>query len=178
MKLDRRRFLGSSVGVAAAAGVTAKWVWPKHIVSYRRPRSAVAVLNAAEYSERIEALLLDGLRLFRLQVPGRSILLKPNLVEDLPGPVNTNSTIIGAAARCFLRLGAARVVVGEGPGHQRDTELVVQAANLKPHLADRRIDFVDLNRDELARVKLKADYSGLGELWLPRTVLDSDFIVS
>ena len=121
---------------------------------------------------------MDGLRLFRLNVAGRRVLLKPNLVEDLPGPVNTNADIIGAAARCFLRLGAARVVVGEGPGHQRDTELVVQAANLKPHLADRRIDFVDLNRDELARVKLKASYSGLGELWLPRTVLDSDFIVS
>src|SRR5277367_951540 len=178
MKLDRRRFLGSSVGVAAAAGVTAEWVWPKHTVSYRRPRSAAAVLNAAEYSERIEALLLDGLRLFQLQVFGKSVLLKPNLVEDLPGPVNTNADIIGAAARCFLRLGAARVVVGEGPGHQRDTELVVQAANLKPHLADRRIDFVDLNRDEIARVKLNANYSTLGELWLPRSVLDSDFIVS
>jgi hypothetical protein len=67
MKLDRRRFLGSSVGVAATAGVTAEWVWPKHTVSYRRARSAVAVLNAAEYSERIEALLLNGLRLFRLR---------------------------------------------------------------------------------------------------------------
>ena len=129
MKLDRRRFVGSSVGVAAAAGVTAEWVWPKHTVSYRRPRSAVAVLNAAEYSERIEALLLDGLRLFRLQVLGRSILLKPNLVEDLPGSVNTNSTLIGAAARCFLRLGAARVVIGEGPGHQRDTERGVREPN-------------------------------------------------
>jgi len=92
MKLDRRRFLGSSVGVAAAAGVTAEWVWPKYSVSHRRRRSAVAVLNAGEYSEKIEALLLDGLRLFRLQVLGRSILLKPNLVEDLPGSVNTNST--------------------------------------------------------------------------------------
>ena len=100
-----------------------------------------------EYSQKIEALLLDGLQLFRLQVLGRSILLKPNLVEDLPGPVNTNSTLIGAAARCFLRLGAARVVIGEGPGHQRDTELVVQAAGLKPHLAERQIEFVDLNRD-------------------------------
>jgi uncharacterized protein (DUF362 family) len=69
-------------------------------------------------------------------------------------------------------------VIGEGPGHQRDTELVVQAANLKPHLADRQIQFVDLNRDELVRVKLKANYSGLGGLWLPRTVLDSDFVVS
>ena len=64
MKLDRRRFLGSSVGVAATVGMTAEWAWPKHSVSYRRPRSAVAVLNADEYSEKIEALLLDGLRLF------------------------------------------------------------------------------------------------------------------
>ncbi len=167
MKLDRRRFLGSSVGVAATAGVTAEWVWPKRTVSYRRPRSAVAVLNAAEYSVRIEALLLDGLRLFRLPVLGRSILLKPNLVEDLPGPVNTNSALIGAAARCFLRLGAVRVVIGEGPGHQRDTELVVQAAGLKPHLAERQIEFVDLNRDELRKVKLKANYSGLASISTP-----------
>jgi uncharacterized protein (DUF362 family) len=178
MNIDRRRFVGSMAGVAAPTGMAADWFWPKHSVSYQRPLSFVAILNATEYSEKVEALLMDGLRLFRLNVAGRRVLLKPNLVEDLPGPVNTDSNIIGAAARCFLRLGAARVVVGEGPGHQRDTELVVQAANLKPHLADRRIDFVDLNRDELARVKLKADYSGLGELWLPRSVLDSDFIVS
>src|SRR6202011_1089557 len=59
MKLDRRRFLGSSVGVAVAAGVTTEWVWPKHIVSFLRPGSSVAVLNAAEYSESIEALLMD-----------------------------------------------------------------------------------------------------------------------
>jgi predicted DNA-binding transcriptional regulator AlpA len=71
---------------------------------------------------------------------------------------------IGAAARCFLRLGALRVVIGEGPGHQRDTELVVQAAGLKPHLAERQIEFVDLNRDELRKVKLKANYGGLGDL--------------
>ena len=178
MNVDRRRFIGSAAGMAATAGVAADWLWPKHSVSYRRPRSFVAILNAAEYSEKIETLLMDGLRLFRLNLLDKTVLLKPNMVEDLPGPVNTNANIIGAAARCFLRLGAARVVIGEGPGHQRDTELVVQAADLKPHLADRRIEFVDLNRDELVRVKLKANYSGLGELWLPRSVLDSDFVVS
>jgi uncharacterized protein (DUF362 family) len=178
VNIDRRRFVGSAAGMAATTGVAADWFWPKHSVSYRKPRSFVAILNAADYSENVEALLMDGLRLFRLNVAGRRVLLKPNLVEDLQGPVNTNANIIGAAARCFLRLGAARVVIGEGPGHQRDTELVVQAANLKPHLADRQIQFVDLNRDELVRVKLKANYSGLGGLWLPRTVLDSDFVVS
>jgi len=178
MSIDRRRFVGSAAGMAATTGVAADWFWPKHSVSYRRPRSFVAILNATDYSENVEALLMDGLRLFSLNVAGRRVLLKPNLVEDLPGPVNTNANIIGAAARCFLRLGAARIDIGEGPGHQRDTELVVQAAGLKPHLADRQIQFVDLNRDEIARVKLKADFSGLGELWLPRTVLDSDFVVS
>jgi hypothetical protein len=40
----------------------------------------------------------------------------------------------------------------------------VQAAGLKPHLAERQIEFVDLNRDELRKVKLKANYGGLGDL--------------
>jgi uncharacterized protein (DUF362 family) len=99
-------------------------------------------------------------------------------VEDLPGPVNTSPVLIGAAARCFLLRGARRVVIGEGPGHQRDTDLVVDAAGLRPILKEKRIEFVDLNRDEVCRVKLKASYSGLGELRLPREVLASDFVVS
>lgn len=156
----------------------ADWLWPKHSVSYKKPSSFVAILNAAEYSQSLEVALMDGLRLFHLNVVGKTVLLKPNLVEDLPGPVNTNAALIGASARCLLRLGAARVTIGEGPGHQRDTELVVHAAGLEPHLKERRTEFVDLNRDELLKVKLRANYSGLHELWLPRTVLASDFIVS
>src|SRR5438552_5849272 len=178
MNSDRRRFVGCAAGTVTTTTLAAEWVWPKHSVSYLRPRSFVAVLESDGYSEKIENLLLDGLRLFRLNVANKSVLLKPNLVEDLPAPVNTNAALVGAAARCFLRLGAARVVIGEGPGHQRDTELVVLAAGLKPHLGERRIEFVDLNRDELRKVHLKASYSGLGTLWLPGTVLSSDFIVS
>ncbi|HLJ13962.1 MAG TPA: DUF362 domain-containing protein [Bryobacteraceae bacterium] len=178
MKLDRRRFVRCAAGTVTTTALAAEWVWPKHSISYRKPRSFVAVLEANEYSENIEELLFDGLRLFHLNVSNKSVLLKPNLVEDLPGPVNTNSVLVGAAARCFLRLGAGRVVIGEGPGHQRDTDLVVEAAGLKPHLNERQIQFVDLNRDELMKVNLTASYSGLRALWLPRTVLASDFAVS
>ena len=178
MNVDRRRFVGAAAGMAMTTGAVADGFWPKHSVSYRRSRSFVAILNIDEYSAKIDTLLMDGLRLFRLNIPGKTVLLKPNLVEDLPGPVNTNAYLVGAAARCFLRLGATRIVIGEGPGHQRDTELVMQAANLKPHLVERQIQFVDFNRDELVRVKLKANYSGLDALWLPRTVVDSDFVVS
>lgn len=178
MKLDRRRFVGCAAGTVTTTALASEWVWPKHSISYRKPRSFVAVLEADEYSENIEELLFDGLRLFHLNVSNKSVLLKPNLVEDLPGPVNTNSVLVGAAARCFLRLGASGVVIGEGPGHQRDTELVVEATDLRQHLNKRKIQFVDLNRDELKKVKLKASYSGLGALWLPRTVLASDLVVS
>jgi uncharacterized protein (DUF362 family) len=136
-------------------------------------------LNADTYSDALETPLFAALTEFGLNVRGRSVLLKPNLVELLPGvPVNTNPALIGAAATCFLRLGAGRVVVGEGPGHERDTDMVVSEIGLEQKLRDRAISFVDLNRDEVVKVKTKAGYSRLGSLWLPKTVLGSDFVVS
>jgi uncharacterized protein (DUF362 family) len=178
MSINRRRALGAAVAAAATVGIEARSLWPQHSVDYRPAQSRVAVLNAEAYSEGLEETVLGGLNLFRIDVRGMCVLLKPNLVEDLPEPVNTNPLLIGAAARCFLRLGARRVVIGEGPGHQRDTELVVDASGLRPVLNEKRTEFVDLNRDEVRRVRLKASYSGLGELWLPREVLASDFVVS
>jgi uncharacterized protein (DUF362 family) len=178
MTIGRRRFLSVGAGLAVSTTITAPFLVPKHYVSYRRALSRVAVLEAKEYSDDLEQLLFDGLTLFRLQIRGKSVLLKPNLVENLPGPVNTNAVLVGGAARAFLRLGAAQVTIGEGSGHQRDTELIVNSAGLEEQIRERRTGFVDLNRDEVVNVMLKANYSGLGSLWLPCTVLKSDFIVS
>ena len=85
---------------------------------------------------------------------------------------------MGAAADAFLRLGASSVVVGEGPGHQRDTYLVLIESGLDAQLRSQHIRFVDLNRDELAKVPTGANFTGLDHLWLPQTVLASDFVVS
>lgn len=178
MSINRRRIMGAAVGAAAILGSETWTLRPRFAVDLRKARSRVAVLNAEAYSDELEKTLLAGLRLFPIDVRGKCVLLKPNLVEDLPEPVNTNPVLIGAAARCFLQLGARRVVVGEGPGHQRDTELVVASTGLKPILRERRIEFVDLNRAELRKIKLRARYSGLCELWLPSEVLASDFVVS
>ncbi len=147
---------------------------------HRQPaRSRIAILPASEYSEKLLDLLWDGLKLFKLNVTGKCVLLKPNLVDHIPGvPINTHPLLIVAAAECFRRLGAKRVIVAEGPGHQRDTDLVLRATGLALQLKERRIPIVDLNRDEVAKVRLRADYSRLKNLSLPRTVLDADFIVS
>ena len=117
--------------------------------------------------------------MFNPHVSGRSVLLKPNLVDYIPGAeINTHPLVITAAADCFRRLGARQVTVAEGPGHQRDTELVLRATGLEQQLREQRLSFVDLNRDEVVATRLRACYSGLKRLWLPRTVLGADFIVS
>jgi uncharacterized protein (DUF362 family) len=176
---DRRRFLGS----VAAATATGAAYWnlfaPRYGRSYRKAHSKVAILGASQYSDQLEPLLMHALQLFDLPLKNRAVLLKPNLVENLPGaPVNTHPTLVGAAATCFLRLGVRQVVVAEGPGHERDTELILSETDFAQELRGRGIEFVDLNRDELAEVTLRANYSGLRRLWLPTTVLKSDFIVS
>ena len=75
-------------------------------------------------------------------------------------------------------MGAKSVVVAEGPGHQRDTQLVLSQTGYEQSLRDEQIRFVDLNRDELIRTPLRASYTGMRDLWLPRTVLEADFLVS
>ena len=90
--------------------------------------------------------------LFKFDLRGKSVLLKPNLVEYIAGvEVNTNPVLVGAAAEAFLRLGAKRAIVAEGPGHQRDTYLVLVESGLDAQPRSQAIDFVDLNRDELVQ---------------------------
>jgi uncharacterized protein (DUF362 family) len=176
--MNRRDWL---FGSAAATGwaLTLKFQQQKYSQDLRPKRSRVAIPNADRYSDKLDELVYQELRLFNLDVRGKSVLLKPNIVEYIPGrPVNTDTQLIGAAAEAFLRCDAASVTVAEGPGHHRDTELLVHATGLADQLLHRKISFVDLNRDELVKTKLKANYSGLGHLWLQRTVLASDFIVS
>src|SRR5260370_23793628 len=119
------------------------------------------------------------LDLFHSDIRGKSVLRKPNLVDYIPGNhVNTHPLLVCAAAEGFRRLGAKTVLVGEGPGHQRDTELVLIESGFADQLHQQRISFVDLNRDELVERSLLASYTGMKSLWLPRAVLASDFVVS
>ena len=180
MNLDRRRLVISAAGLAVAGMTTARLLPEEMLLRDRRPRrSRVAIISAEEYSERLDDLLLSALREFHFNLRGKSVLLKPNYVEYIAGvEVNTNPLLVGAAAEAFLKLGAKSVVVGEGPGHQRDTYLLLTESGLAAQLRSQQISFVDLNRDELFKVPMRASYTGVEHLWLPRTVLESDFVVS
>ncbi|HEX3107112.1 MAG TPA: DUF362 domain-containing protein [Terriglobales bacterium] len=179
MTLNRREILLGTAALTAGMSVSAPFFIPRYREVRRPSRSRVAILNAEQYSQNIEAVLMQGLRLFKLDLRGKSVVLKPNLVDYIPGnAINTHPLLVAAASECFRKLGAKQVVVAEGPGHQRDTELVISESGYTPMLRECGIRFVDLNRDELIKVRLRADYSGLKQLWLPRTVVFADFFVS
>lgn len=179
MTTNRRTFIAGCAGLAAAAACLASRCRSRCVRAAKPARSRVAVLHCDRYDARLSSLLFHALRLFSLAVPGKTVALKPNLVEHLPGrEINTHPALVAAAADCFLRLGAARVVVAEGPGHHRDTELLLAESGLEKQLRALNIRFVDLNRDDLVKTTLQASYSGLRSLWLPKTVVSADIVVS
>ena len=177
--MTRRSLLAGSVGLVAGAATAAPFFLPKYNRVRRPARSRVAIVRADEYSERLEWTLMSALRLFDLNIGGKSVLLKPNIVDFVSGvDINSHPVLVTAAAECFRRLGALSVTVAEGPGHQRDTQLVLFESRFQDDLTKQHIPFIDLNRDELAKIKLCANYTALGHLFLPRTVLSHDFVVS
>ena len=179
MSVTRRDFLIGSGALAAGTAVTAPFLLPKYHSDRRRKRSRVAILHADQYSQDLDQLITAGLRLFPINMTGKTVLLKPNLVDYIPGDaINTHPLLVLATAESFRRLGAKSVLVAEGPGHQRDTQLVLSQSGYQQSLREENVRFVDLNRDQLVRTPLRASYTGIKDIWLPRTVLEADFLVS
>ena len=179
MSLTRRELLIGSAALAAGTAATAPFLLPKYHTDRRQKRSRVAILHVEQYSQQLDQIIAAGLRLFPIDVRGKTVVLKPNLVDYIPGnAINTHPLLVLASAESFRRLGAKSVLVAEGPGHQRDTHLVLSQSGHEQCLKGEKIRFVDLNRDELIRTPLRAGYTGMKALWLPRTVLAADFLVS
>ncbi len=146
---------------------------------FSRPASRVAIRRVGDYQADLGAILTETLREFDPPVRGKTVLLKPNLVGiDLRGYVNTNPAVIAAAREAFLRLGAERVLIGDGPATDRDTFSVLESIRLREFVGPLDGVFVDLNLDDVERVELQTRASKLRELYLPKTVTGVDYVVS
>src|SRR5271167_940087 len=97
--------------------------------------------------------------------------VQEHLIESQLSTARINVWRQASAAECFRRLDAALVVVAKGPGHQRDTQLVISETGLEGQLKALELRFIDLNRDELVKARLCATYTSLTRLWLPRTLI-------
>src|SRR3984885_11895391 len=123
---------------------TASTLPPAHL----RPVSRVAIRRVKSYQDELVAPIVETLREYDLPIRGKTILLKPNFVgPDPQNRINTHPAVVAAARESFLQLGAERVLLGDGPALDRDTEGIVETMHLREYIGALRECLVDLNLD-------------------------------
>ncbi len=140
------------------------------------PKSPVAIVKSSKYSAELAQRIIEGVRECGLDVKGKRVLLKPNLVEfDSSTVINTDVSVVAAAFEAFSSLGAAELRIGEGPGHRRDAISIAEQAGYRGLLTKFDQHFIDLNRDDVSPVDGFADES---RFYFPNSALQADLIVS
>ena len=169
----RRELLTASVAGGILAGCTRKG--PQRTVP---GETLVSISRHPGYTQHLYDDLRRVLAEYRLHVAGKRVLLKPNLVEFEPArPIHTHPLVVHAALEAFRAMGA-QVLIGEGPGHRRDTLDLAEAAgyfNVIPRFEE---IFVDLNLDPPIEVPLRHAYSRLDAIYLAQTARSCDLLVS
>ena len=153
---------------------------PSLIPSFSRPPSRVAIRNSLTYQSDLAAVLHETIREFNLPVQGKTVLLKPNFVGLDPLKERRIRTRPSSArpARRFCVWALPPYWIGEGPALERDTQAVIESILLREFLGPLARIFVDLNMDDVERVVLRTHASRLKQLYLPKTALGVDFLVS
>ena len=166
----RREWLAASAGTALLTGC-----------GQERPivPSIVSIVRAPAYDQRLYETVRRMLEEHRLEVRGRNVVLKPNLVEFEPeSSINTHPLLVHAAFEAFRGMGAASVRIAEGPGHRRNALDLADAAGYFQTVPRFEDVFVDLNLDDVTRVRPARQLSHTGALYLPNTALGADLLVS
>jgi uncharacterized protein (DUF362 family) len=178
--LTRRDML--LAGAAGLAIGTALLFVPRRY--FRMPQQAQAFVGQVDhYQADIAGSIRRGIRELGIatdELKGKRILLKPNLVETASGAphINTHPLVLRGAIEAFLRLGAASVMVAEGPGHRRDTLAVYEESGLADVLTEDRIQFHDLNYITGYELPNAGRQSSMRTLTFPALFKEVDWIVS
>ena len=166
--ITRRRWVAGTAEAAIAAGCSRPRKW-----------APVSIYRSRSYSDDHHALILRIITDHRLDLRGKRVVLKPNLVEfDEHSVINTNPKLVYAAFETFREAGAVDVRIAEGPGHRRVTLDMADSAGYFSAVPRFESVFTDLNLDEITRVRLRSPKSKLDSLFLPNTVLSCDLVVS
>jgi uncharacterized protein (DUF362 family) len=162
--------------VASAAAVIGSGCRPRRVaVSEAR----VSILQAPAYDARVYGTIRRVIQEHKLDLRGKRVVLKPNLVEfDAGTVVNTNPVVVHATYEAVRAGGAADIRIAEGPGHRRITLDLADAAGYYGSVPKFEDAFVDLNIDEVSLKRLGSNHSGLKQLYLPNTVLGCDLLIS
>jgi uncharacterized protein (DUF362 family) len=171
-RITRREWLAASAGAALMAGCD-------NAPPRRMQPARVSIVRAPAYDQSLYDTVRRMLAGHALNVRGRSVVLKPNLVEFEPGStINTNPLLVHAAYEAFRAMGARSVEIAEGPGHRRNTLDLADAAGYFQTVPRFEEVFTDLNLDDVTRIYPDRQLSHLQKVYLPNTALRADLLVS
>lgn len=174
-RVRRTMLVGGSL---AAAGVVG---YPL-IKRVSRRRATVFIARHQRYDGSLVRTIRDGLLasgVTKNVLAGKRVVLKPNLVEPTRAAphMTTHPAMILATAEVLRGFGA-HVVVGEGPGHVRDTEMALVESGLQEALDSTGLKFADLNYEEVQWVENRGRASRLAGFYFPQSIVEADLIVS
>ncbi|CAN5371420.1 hypothetical protein BH10CYA1_BH10CYA1_20140 [soil metagenome] len=143
-------------------------------------RSTVGLIQCPSYEEDIFQAIKPYIASLGLpDLKGKTVVLKPNMVEFHPvSPITTNPHAIWAAVQLADYLGAKEIIIGEGPGHMRDTEFLLDASGIGKLCKTHKLRYVDLNLDDLEKVENVDGFSKLKTIFLPKTIMHADAVIS
>lgn len=143
--------------------------------------SLVSLAHQQNYEEALLPKVAQLYEPFRLNCPikGKKVFIKPNLVEYNPvRPIHTHPAVVEALIQLCLEEGAAEILVGEGSGHRRNMEALVDQCGLQAVLARHGVEFVDINHDEYVGLRNMGPNTGLDRLYFCRKAAEADVLIS
>lgn len=178
-QITRRYFVQTAAGALTLA-VGGRLVWDYF---WGSEPASVFISSQPDYGMGMADNIRQGLQELGIApdwVRGKSIMLKPNLVEpNISAPhINTHPALVRSVAEVFRGWGAQEVFVAEGAGHCRDTNWVLEQSGFDAMLEEAHIPFFDLNYDNVFVVDNKLRKSSMRELYLPQSLRRADIIVS
>lgn len=193
-RLSRRALLRLALGggIAAGAGLIyaetesvgfdkwARWMLRGQAVRFA-PAPVVALAAAPSYT----ADLVGAIRQIWQQagapdLQGATVVVKPNLVDFIANRPCFTMPQVTEALLQFLRDEARvkSVVVAEGATFRRDPRALLEDTGYRAMLERQRVEFVDLNYDDLVKIQLRGGYAKLDSLFMARTVAQADALLS
>jgi uncharacterized protein (DUF362 family) len=178
-RIGRRALL--AVGGLTAAGLITAGTY-RQLKWAAQPRAQVFIASGQRYDDNLARTIGYGLVATGLQpegLRGKRVLLKPNMVEPTKAArhMTTHPAVVVSVAEVFREWGA-EVIVGEAPGHVRDTEMALEESGIIDALTDGQLSFADLNYEPSRFVTNAGGACQLKGFYFPETVAGVDLIVS
>lgn len=194
MKISRRMLLRLTLagGIVAGGAVIFKQTedvgfdkWLRWMVRGQAARFAegatVGLAGVSSYDADIRSAIRSIWREAKgPELRGANVVIKPNLVDFMRDrPCFTMPQVTGALID-FLReeVGVKSVVVGEGVTFRRDPHAILIDTGYRDLLDARRVEFVDLNYDDMVKIPLRGGYAKMDSLLMSRTVAQADALIS